>query len=76
MLTMNKTETIGVRNLMLIKAKIVGMWLLRAAPKIILDVDSKMLLMNPKVESATRIDIIHEYGPINFSTYVYTGSNL
>jgi hypothetical protein len=41
--------------------------LLRAAPKIILDVENKIPFRNPNVDNATNIEIIDAYGPINFS---------
>jgi hypothetical protein len=40
--------------------------LLRAAPKIILEVENKIPLTKPNVDKATKIDIIHEYCPISF----------
>lgn len=66
----NITETIGVKNLILINANIVGMWLFLAAPNIIRLVDNKILFTKPNVDKATNIEIIHACFPINFSANV------
>jgi hypothetical protein len=57
---MNMTDIIGVRNLMFMNARIDGMWLLRAAPKIIREVENRILLRKPNVLSATKNEIIIE----------------
>lgn len=67
---MKMMDTIGVKYLMLMKASIVGMWLFLAAPKIILDVENRILLTKPNVDKATKIDTTQEYCPISFSAKV------
>ena len=64
------TEIIGVKNLTFINASTTGMWLLRAAPNIILEVENKIPFKKPNVDKATKTEIIDEYGPINFSANV------
>ena len=56
---------------MLIKAKTAGMWLLRAAPKMILDVENKIPFKKPNVDNATNNEMIHEYLPISFSLKLF-----
>ena len=65
---MKITEIIGVKYLTFINANITGMWLLRAAPNIILDVENKIPFKNPNVDKATKTEIIGENLPITFST--------
>jgi hypothetical protein len=68
---MNKTDIIGVKNFIFINANIEGIWLLRAAPNMIRDVENKILFKKPNVLNATKNEMIVEYGPISFAANVY-----